>query len=92
MRDGMIVATLPKAAVWMVDEGTAQPRRTSPSECFTMQPGTVMSFYEHHASFRATAHLTPTAGLMIESTFDATSFGDGITRKQYFVAAESTHR
>jgi hypothetical protein len=92
MRDGEIVATLPKFPVWLIDEGTAEPRLTKPFECFTMRPGTVIGFHEHHASFRATAHLTPVAGLMIESTFSATSFGGGITRKKYFIAAESTHR
>lgn len=88
VRDGAIVATLPTTATWTVIEGASEPRRSKPEESFTMHAGSVIQLSERHSSYQVTAQIIPTAGLTIESTFDARSFGDGVTKKKFFVAAK----
>ena len=87
-QDGTIVATLRADQRWLVVVGTTEPRLTKPEESFTMLPEAVIRFHERHSNYQVTAQLSPVAGLVIESTFDARSFGDGITKETYFIAAK----
>jgi hypothetical protein len=88
VRDGAIIATLPATPTWLVTVGTSEPRRSKPEEAFTMRAGSVIRLSERHSSYQVTAQIIPTAGLTIESTFDARSFGDGVTKKKFFIAAK----
>jgi hypothetical protein len=88
VRDGAIVATLPPHPTWLVREGTFEPRRSKPEESFTMHAGSVIRLSERHSSYQVTAQITPTPGLTIEKTFDARSFGDGVTKRTFFIAAK----
>jgi hypothetical protein len=72
----------------MVVVGASEPRRSMPEESFTMNAGTVIQLYERHSSYQVTARMIPTAGLAMESTFDARSFGDGVTKRKFFIAAK----
>lgn len=89
VRDGAIVATLPSATKWMVRVGDSEPRQSKQAESFTMQAGSVIHLYERHSRYQVTAQIIPKAGLNIESTFDARSFGDGVTKKKFFISAKS---
>ncbi|MEO5916829.1 MAG: hypothetical protein ABIS50_21555 [Luteolibacter sp.] len=88
VRDGAIIATLPATIAWMVTVGTSEPRRSKPEEAFTLHAGSVIRLSEHHSSYLVTAQITPKAGLTIDSTFDARSFGHGVTKKTFFIAAK----
>ena len=88
VREDTVVATLPEVSQWLVDEGSAEPRKTKPGESFVLRAGSSLSLYERHSSYQVTAQIIPTAGLTIESTFDARSFGDGVTKKKFFIAAK----
>ena len=86
--DDTIVATLPEVSSWLVDDGSTESRKTKPGESFVLRAGSSLSLYERHSRYRMTAQIIPTAGLTVESTFDARSFGDGITKKKFFIAAK----
>jgi hypothetical protein len=88
VRDGAIVATLRPRPTWLVQEGTMESRLSKPEESFTMHAGSVIRLTEHHASYHVTAQIFPNEGLMIELSFDARSFGDGVTKNKFFVAAK----
>lgn len=88
VRDGRIIGTLPAVPHWVVIEGSAEPRRPKPGESFIMEPGSSLLFAEHHCSYRVTARLAPEKGLLVESKFDARSFGGELTKKKYFLPAK----
>lgn len=88
VRDGAIIATLRAKPTWLVTVGTAEPRLSEPEEAFTMHAGSVIELSERHSSYQVTAQIVPTAGLTIESTFDARSFGKGVTKRKFFIAAK----
>jgi hypothetical protein len=83
VRDDTVVATLPEVSQWLVEECSAKPRKTKPGESFVLRAGSSLSLYEHHSSYQITAQIIPTAGLTIESTFDARSFGEGIKKRSF---------
>jgi hypothetical protein len=86
--DNAIVATLPEYNGWMTDDEAGQSRKTKPGESFILTAGSTLKIFDRHASYRVTAELSPRQGLIIESRFDARSFGDKVTTQSYFVAAE----
>jgi hypothetical protein len=88
VQDGAIIATLPPRPTWLVLEGGFEPRRSKPEESFTMHAGSAIRLSERHSSYQVTAQIIPKAGLTIESTIDARSFGDGVTKRKFFVAAK----
>jgi hypothetical protein len=88
IRDGTIIATLRATPRWLVTVGTSEPELSKPEEFFTMQAGAVIRLSERHSSYQVTAQILPTAGVTIESTFDARSFGKSITKRKFFVAAK----
>lgn len=88
VRGGSIVATLPAAPAWLVGVGTADSRRSTPQEAFTLAPGDVMRLSGRHISHEVTAQIVPEAGVTIESTFDARSFGDGVSKRKFFIPAK----
>ena len=86
--DDTVVATLPEVSSWLVDDGSTESRKTKPSEAFVLRDGSSLFLYERHSRYRVTAQIIPDAGLTIESTFDGRSFGDGVTKRKFFVAAK----
>jgi hypothetical protein len=92
VRDGKVVGTLPAVPSWMVIDGSAEPRQVAPSESFSMKAGSSLVFAEQHSSYRVTAQLSPAQGLMIESEFDARSFGGELTKRKYFMPAKEAEQ
>jgi hypothetical protein len=86
-RDGTIIATLPATPRWLIRVGTAESELSKPEESFTLLAGAVIRLSERHSSYKVTAQIVPTAGVTIESTFDARSFGKSVTKRKFFVAA-----
>lgn len=86
--DGKIIGTLAAVSPWLVIDGSAEPRRVKPGESFTMEAGSSLVFAERHSSYRVTAQLAPEPGLLVESKFDARSFGKELTEKKYFLPAK----
>ena len=87
-RDSTIIATLPATPKWLVKVVTAESELSKPDESFTMHAGAVIRLSERHSSYQVTAQIAPTAGVTIESTFDARSFGKSVTKRRFFVAAK----
>jgi hypothetical protein len=88
VRDDAIIATLPNIGTrWIVREGTADSHLSSYGEAFTLKAGSSLHLIEHHSSCQATAQLTPSPGLKMESHFDGSSFGTTNTDKSYFIPA-----
>jgi hypothetical protein len=89
LRDSSIVATLSSNRRWLVKRDSAEPRLTSFGESFELREGTSLSLVERHSSYRVTCHISPPpAGLQVESTFDAHSFGGTTTKKSSFIKAQ----
>jgi hypothetical protein len=82
-----IIATLPASKRWIVEADSAKSRMSEPGESFTLHAGSSLRLIEKHSNYLAVARLTPTAGLQIESIFDARSFGSGVAKKNYFIPA-----
>src|SRR4051794_9316594 len=70
-----VVATLPASGGRFVLADSPQPRTTLLGESFAFRDGASLSLVEKHSSYRITCHLLPRAGLQIEATFNAQSFG-----------------
>jgi hypothetical protein len=88
VREGAIVATLHPGSTWLVSEGTLEPRRSKPEESFTIHAGSAIRLFERHSSYQVTAQISPTAGLTVSSAFDGRSFGDGVTKRTFFIPAK----
>jgi hypothetical protein len=88
-RNNSVVATLPGTPRWLLKQASKETRLTNPGEAFTLQDGDSFSLIERHSNYRVTCRISSgRAGLEIESTFDARSFGDGVTKKKYFIPAQ----
>jgi hypothetical protein len=88
-RGDTIVATLPTLGMRYVVAEAQRPRITSYGEPFQFRDGTSVLLYEKHSSYRITCHISPPpAGLRVESTFNAQSFGGTTTKKNYFIDAK----
>ena len=83
-----IIATLPASGVRYVVGDSQQPRVTSYSESFEFHAGASLLLTEKHSSYRVTCRFAPIAGLQVESTFDARSFGGTTSKKNYFIRAQ----
>ena len=88
-RGEAIVATLPASGARFVVRDSPEPRVTTPSESFELRDGASLSLVEHHSHYQITCHISPPpAGLQVESTFDAHSFGGATRKKSYFITAQ----
>ena len=89
LQDPTVVATLPSDRRWLVKIDSAEERLSSAGESFPLRQGTSLSLIEHHSSYQITCHISPpAAGLQVENTFDAHSFGGTTTKKSYFIKAQ----
>jgi hypothetical protein len=86
-RPDAIIAALPAGKRWLVKTGSSALRLSAPGESFKLPAGSSLHLSERHSSYHVTAQLLPAAGLRIESTFDARSFGGTVTKKSYFIPA-----
>src|SRR4051812_34201165 len=88
-RGDTIVATMPSIGIRYVVGDAPKPRVTSYGESFQLRDGASLFLYEKHSSYRVTCHISPPpAGLKVESTLDAQSFGGTTTKKNYFIDAQ----
>ncbi|MEO8385966.1 MAG: hypothetical protein ABI583_12035 [Betaproteobacteria bacterium] len=89
VRDGdSVVATLPARLKMQVTEGAGgRYRITQPGEAFRLQVGTTLVLAERHGSYRISAQVAPTAGIVVDATIDTRSMGGTLQSKQYFVPA-----
>ena len=84
-----IVATLPTIGMRYVVADAQKPRVTSYGESFQLRDGASVLLYEKHLSYKIICHISPPpAGLRVESTFNAQSFGGITTKKNYFIDAK----
>ena len=83
-----VVAALPERLKMQVTEGpSAKYRISQPGEVFRLRGGTSLVLTERHATYRISAQVVPTAGLVVEATIDARSTGGNLHTKHYFVPA-----
>jgi hypothetical protein len=88
IRSNTIIATLPANGRWLVADGSGKTRLSESGESFSLRAGSSLRLTEHHSSYVVTPQFSSLAGLRIESTFDASSFGGKITNRTFFIPAQ----